>query len=671
MERIPSPRSVGSQRVRQVLGVTLAFSLAMSGSAFANDDLTEMSLEELMGIEVTSVAKKAQSKTTAAAAITVITAEDIRRGGFTLIPEALRTVPGLQVARVDGNSWAISVRGFNSRFANKLLVLIDGRSVYTPAFGGTYWDAQDYPIEDVERIEVIRGPGATIWGANAVNGVINIITKHAENTQGVLLSGYGGSIDSGLTARYGGSAGEDTHYRAYVRGFRSEDFDVTDRYDGSDEWTQGRAGIRIDTQLSESDTLRVSGDFYAQDSEQNAFNPTFATPFRHVHYETHGGNVLVNWDRKLTEKSSLQAKAYYIGDKRDFLLNEERHTADLELQHNFTVLDDDALPSLDQVAVTWGGNYRFSTSRIDNESVGTGVMFSPNDAQSHIASGFVQAQADFFDEHLSVIFGTKLGYNNWSNFEYQPSGRVIFKPTNGHAIWAAVSRAVRTPTQAERDVMLPIPGMLPVVGNRDTRSEDLLAFELGYRFFALERVNAEVSLFWNEYEDVSSFHVVLNPGPVAVAFVNRSEFTTRGGEVEVNILPMDWWRLRLTYSYLHIDEDPSSSPLTASFGKAKFDNPPHQFSVQNFFELPMGFEFDASLYWVDGLPGTLPTGITQNVESYVRLDLRIGYKPCDWAEIALVGQNLTKGRHYEANDFTFGQSTQVPRSGYAKVTLNF
>ncbi|HEB91465.1 MAG TPA: TonB-dependent receptor, partial [Deltaproteobacteria bacterium] len=224
---------------------------SMSTGAAASEDLTEMSLEELMNVEVTSVSKKTQKKTDTAAAITVITAEDIRRGGFTVIPEALRMVPGVDVGRVDAHRWSISIRGDSGLFANKLLVLIDGRSVYTPAFGGTYWDVQDYPIEDVERIEVIRGPGGTVWGANAVNGVINIITKRSKDTQGALVSAYGGSHERGLTARYGGRFGEAsrTHYRFYGRAFRVDDFDLDKNGNGNDEWRQGRFGFRVDSEL--------------------------------------------------------------------------------------------------------------------------------------------------------------------------------------------------------------------------------------------------------------------------------------------------------------------------------------------------------------------------------------------------------------------------------------
>ena len=663
-------RSFHSSPFGRILGISIVAVFAANLASASAGDLTELSLEELMNVEVTSVSKKAQVKTSAASAITVITAEDIRRGGFTVIPEALRTVPGLSVGRVDANRWAISARGNAGLFANKLLVLIDGRSVYTPTFGGTYWDTQDYPIEDVERIEVIRGPGGTIWGANAVNGVINIITKNSEDTQGGLLSAYAGNREAGITGRFGGKVGDETHYRVYARGYGFSDYDIDKTYDGNDEWQQGRFGFRADSEPTENDTLRVSGDFYLESNEQGAFNPAFVPTFKHVYYKQSGGNVLLNWDRKISDDANFSVKGYYQGDAREFLIEETRHTADIELQTNFVLMEN--------VSVTSGATYRYSTAHIGSRSAGLAISFKDNDEDFHIASAFGQLQWDLFDGKLSLIAGTKVGYNNWSDFEYQPSGRFIVTPIEGHAIWGAVSRAVRTPTQAERSLSLPlpIPPAFPpfttvVTGNNDVRSEDLLSFEMGYRFFPFERFNFEVSVFWNEYENGSSFQPIAPAPPptVNVAFGNQLESTVRGVETEVNILPLSWWRIKMAYSYLDIDEDVPSSSFV--FSKAKQDNPKHQFNVESFFELPMDFEFDVAVYYVDGLPGVVPTGETDNVEQYVRLDLRLGYKPTDWAEFSLVGQNLTDTRHYEGNDFTLGQSTQVPRSGYAKVTLTY
>lgn len=663
---IESTRRRGTRRVlgRPIFVVLAALLVNVPASA---QDLTELTIEELMNVEVTSVSKRAQNKTSTASAITVITAEDIRRGGFTLIPEVLRTVPGLFVGRVDAHRWSISVRGGSGLFSNRLLVLIDGRTVYSPTFGGTYWDIQDYPIEDIERIEVIRGPGGTIWGTNAVNGVVNIITKNAADTQGGLVSSYGGSREAGVTVRVGNQIGENTHYRLYGRGFDVSDSDISKNGDGNDEWRQGRVGFRVDSKLSDVDTLRVSGDIFIQKNDEGAWNPTFVPLFLDIHYEQYGGNVLVHWDRKLSVDSSLKAKAYYAGTHREFLLQEDRNTVDFEFQHDFVPWQD--------VSATWGADYRFSTTHLDNDPIGIPISFDPNDEDVHLANLFGQVQIDLLDDRLSLIAGTKLSYYSRSGFEYQPSGRFAIKPRAGHVVWGAISRAVRTPAQTNRDLDLTLPSPVPspptlrIVGDRGTRSEEILAYELGYRFFALEKINAELSLFWNEYESVRSFEPRPGGPPIVADYGNKTETTNRGFELEVNIQPLPWWRLKMSYSYLHIKERLASSSLTNT--NEELNNPEHQASLRSYMELPFDFEFDVSIYYVDGLPGTVPTAQPKNVEEYVRLDLRVGYKPVDWAEISLVGTNLTDRRHYESADFTLGRSTQVPRAGYAKVTLTF
>jgi iron complex outermembrane receptor protein len=675
---------MGSKSIRRATGRGIAsigslatvvcFFLIVPTFAMANaDDLAEMSLEDLMNIEVTSVSKKAQARTATAAAITVITAEDIRRGGFTHVPEALRTVPGLDIGQVAANLWSISVRGSNSLFANKLLVLIDGRTVYTPTFGGTYWDVQDYPIEDIERIEVIRGPGGTIWGANAVNGVINIITKNAKDTQGTLISGYGGNREAGLTTRFGGTAGaeDQTAYRVYARGIKTDDYDVNKDKDGHDAWRQGRLGFRADSTPTEEDTFRISGDFYIEDNEQRVLNPNFPPGgFLDAYYKQMGGNILGHWDHEISDTETLQVKSYYSIDKRQFLIQSITQTADLEVQHN-------SVP-FENLSATVGGNYRFTNSEFNDDSAGIPTAFDPDNEDLHLVSAFGQLQYDAFDGKLALIVGTKLGYNSWNGFEYQPSGRFVVNAIEGHAFWGAVSRAVRSPTESERDITLSLPFQPPATppinlnGNRGTREEELTAFELGYRFYAVDWVNADITVFWNEYHSVSSFEAPNPPiPPLELKFENEARLTTQGVEIEANVLPTDWWRVRMAYTYLHMDQFDKQGSL--SFGKDSQQNPHHQFNIESFFDLPMGFEFDVSVYYVDGLPGVVPSlqPPNDNVEQYVRLDLRLGYQPTDWLELSLVGQNLNDKRHYESNDFTGGQSTQIPRSYYAKAVLNF
>lgn len=642
--------------------VTAAFLLTPM-SAAAEADLSDLSLEDLMNLEVTSVAKKKQSKNDAASAITVITSEDLRRGGFTSVPEALRVVPGLQVARIDANRWAISARGFNQEFANKLLVMIDGRSVYTPLFGGVYWDIQDYPIEDIERIEVIRGPGGTIWGANAVNGVINVLTKKSSETQGTLVSGYGGTHELGGTARYGGKATETTDYRVFFKAFEHREYDVQQKFDGRDEWNSGRVGLRFDGTAGEKNEWRLSSDYYQVNQERGVF---IGTGFATDNQESKGGNVLLNWKHDAGQHGEMTTQVYYDRTYRHATIEEDRHIADVDFHHDISWDFDHA----DHAQLSWGMHYRFSTSHtngIPTQSI------SPDDEDFHQGGGFIQGQLDVLSQKVSLVGGVKLGANNWSGFEVQPSVRVLVKPTEGHAIWGAVSRAVRTPTQLDRNLVATIPVATPpfainLVGNDQQRSEDLLSFEAGYRFFAAKKITAELSFFHNLYEDVSS----LTGSYPNFQFANEGDVQTTGGELEINFLPVDGWRLALGYSVLEIEADVPTTPLSGT--AVTNSSPQHQVVLRSFVDLPMDFELDTSLYWVDGLRDVVQNRVPtsrRNVEQYFRLDVRIGYRPTDWLELALVGQNLIDARHAEFNDVQSNLATEVPRSGYGRITLRF
>lgn len=623
----------------------------------ANDELLDLSLEDLMNVEVTSVSKKAENRSGAAAAITVITAEDLRRHGFTSVPEALRLVPGVQVARIDAARWAISIRGFRQEFSNKLLVMIDGRSIYTPLFGGVVWNEHNVAIEDIERIEVVRGPGGTIWGANAVNGVINIISKSSADTQGVRAHVFGGTQEYGIAARYGGALGEDTKYRVSLKGEKTEDFDFNQNYNGNDEYGQLRLGLRSDTKLSEDQDLTVFVDYFDLDRESGTVLSTPGTffpivGFRKTHMKQRGGNVVLKYGKDFDSDSRFEAKAYYDRVHRDTTLKEDSHTADVDLQYQSELVEN--------LGMVVGVNYRYWTTHVGS-GIGT-VQIVPNDEEFHLGSGFFQFQLDLFDDHVALIAGTKLSVNSWSGFEYQPSGRIVVKPVEGHTVWGAVSRAVRTPTIIDRDLSGFI-GPAPILGNDDFRSEELLSFEFGYRFHRLDWLKAEFSAFWSDYEDVSG---LAGAGPFV--FQNDTNIKIRGLEIEVSYLPTDWLRLTGGYSVIDFDENGPPAPLAVPQRRT---HPAHQFVLRTLLDLPYDLEFDGAIFYVDGQPGTTPTLRSNNVTQYVRLDLRLGWKPLENLEISLVGQNLTDARHPEFNDIQFNQSNQVPRSGYAKVTVDF
>ncbi len=640
--------------------ILIGLLVVSAGQARAEEDLLNLSLEALMNVEVTSVSKKAESKQLAAAAVTVITAEDLRRGGFTSVPEALRVVPGLQVARIDANRWAISIRGFRQEFSNKLLVMIDGRSIYTPLFGGVVWSEQNFAVEDIERIEVIRGPGGTIWGANAVNGVINIISKKAAETQGVRAHAFGGSHEAGVAARYGGAIGDATRYRFSAKGEKTQDFDIDQNYNGDDEWGQLRLGSRVDTALDDRSEMTLLMDYFDLDLEWGQGTPDIVPPFYRFekrHARSRGGDVQVQYRHAFEGGSRVSAAAYYDIVDRSTTLDERSQTGNLSLQHELSIAS--------HLNVVYGAEYRYWTTHTENP-VG-GLQFDPNDDDFHLGDAFVQFEIPLFDDRLKLIGGTKLGGNSWSGFQYQPSGRIVLAPVPGHTVWAAVSRAVRIPSYTDRDLTGQLTGVT-LRGDRDIRAEKLLSYELGYRFYSLEWMTAEISLFWSEYEDLSAL-VLTNPFPTEFTFENAGQASVRGGEIEVSVLPVSWLRLTGSYSILdQYERLPSTAFVSAPLEKS---DPRHQFVIRSLFDLPADFEFDAALYYVDGLEGITPVLRSDNVREYFRLDLRLGWKPLDWLELAFVGQNLADARHAEFYDVQGNQSTQVPRSGYAKVVVRF
>jgi len=644
---------------KRVALVALAWTFIAS-PAVANDDLLDMSLEELMNVEVTSVSKKAESKNDTAAAITVITSEDIRRGGFTSIPEALRVVPGVQVSRIDASRWAISIRGFRQEFSNKLLVLIDGRPVYTPLFGGVIWAEQNVPMQDIDRIEVIRGPGGAIWGANAVNGVINIMTRDTKDTQGSLVAAYGGTQEFGGTARHGGAIGEDTTYRLTVKGEKVLDYDFNQNYNGNDEWRNIRAGIRTDTQIDDASTLEFHFDYWDLSREQgigirNPAPPFNVTGFTKQSQKNRGGNIQLTYDRVIDEDSEFKFMTFAD-------LADRRTTLD-DRSYNFMVSTQYNTELFDCLEVVSGLEYR--RWQTHTQGVTGTVVLAPNDDELHLGSGFVQFELDLFDDMLTLIAGTKLSVNSWSGFEYQPSGRFVFRPVEGHVIWGAVSRAVRTPTSIDNDLNAFI-GPVNLVGDRDFASEELFAVEVGYRFFDLDWLTFESAAFYNDYEDVSALQ---GPPPVGpFLFSNPGSVRVVGAEFELTVLPLDWWRVSASYTFLEfLREHGTASPLGG--GTQNRNQPEHQVVLRSVIDVLDNLEFDTSVYWVDGLGAVTPTLRGNNVRQYWRVDARVGWEPMDWLEIALVGQNLNDARHAEYNDVQGNQSNQVPRSGYMMVTV--
>jgi iron complex outermembrane receptor protein len=661
------------------LGLVLALLLPLAGRAQdaappppepANPYL-KLSLEELMAVDITSVARKPGKILDAAAAITVITPEDIATSGLTSLPELMRLAPGVEVARINSSTWSVTSRGFPGEHANKLLVLIDGRTVYSPIFSGVYWDSQDVALYDVDRIEVIRGPGGTLWGANAVNGVINVMTRSARETQGGLVQLTGGTEEWGTSARYGGTLGENAWYRVYAK---ATEYDASVRPGGSeshDGWYHAQGGIRTDWQPTGRDTLTLIAEYGAGGAKQEIYTPTLtppSTPAVEARRGIGGGFALARWNHETDVSSSWSLQLYFDRAVRDsaqdmpFTVD----TVDIDFQHRLKLLD--------VHDVVWGLGYRSIWDRVDSTFL---ITMTPEQKWTDMASAFVQDEITLVPERLRLIVGSKFEYNDYTGFEIQPSGRLAWTPDDRQTVWAAVSRAVRTPNRFESDVRMNyavVPGVPPMVlanlGNRDLESAKLLACELGYRVEPTRRLFVDAAGFYNIYSDLvvgsaaTPFMEMAPPPPHLVlpsVFENDMRGTSFGGELAVNWQPLDAWRLASSYSHLHMNLH-SSAPGNAG-ESTRGQSPVNQFTLRSILSLPGNTEADAALYYVDPLR-------TLDVDRYVRLDVRFAWRPAERLELSVVGQNLLDGRHTEYISYTMPES-RIERSYYAAVQWRF
>src|SRR5882757_1888484 len=492
-------------------------SALLAGNAIAQDqksvpDVAAMSMEDLMNMQVTSVSKRTQKVADAAAAIFVITLEDIRRSGATSIPEALRLAPGLEVARIDENKWAIGSRGFNGRFDNKLLVLIDGRSVYTPLFSGVYWNIQDVLLEDIDRIEVIRGPGATLWGANAVDGVINIITKPAASTQSAIVTAGGGTEERGAGGvRYGSKIGDATHYRIYGKYFDWGPSDYIAGGTAHDGWDAIRGGFRADWTPSGANSLTIQGDIYRSNYNETLTVPTLSAPYSNTFPNNgtySGGNILGRWNHS-TEGGSMSLQMYYDNTTTvdHSLFEDHQNIFDIDFQDGFHAGNHQQF--------LWGLGYR---AILDGNDSSITVSLRPNQVNLNQFSTFLQDEISLADNHLRLTLGSKLEHNTFTGFEVEPNARLLWTLTPNQSVWTAISRAVRTPALTEEGLRLnsavippgtlvnptPFPAVITVFGSHQFHSEDLLAYEFGYRMQATSNLSLDIATFYNRYSNLRS-----------------------------------------------------------------------------------------------------------------------------------------------------------------------
>jgi iron complex outermembrane receptor protein len=649
--------------------VTLSAQAATLDSVLP-DDLTDMSMEALMDIEITSVAKKPQKQSAAAAAIFVITNDDLRRWGVTNIPEALRRVPGIDVARIDANKWAITSRGFNSRFANKLLVLIDGRSVYTPLFAGVYWDNQDVVLQDVDRIEVIRGPGGTLWGANAVNGVINIITKSAAATRGNLVAVTAGNEVRGIgVARHGGQLKNGVDYRVYAK---YSDYDEGYSSAGAhDDWRTGQLGFRSDWVQTDRDKITLQGDYYQGKSGQQVNIPAgqMPTTINQVvdDTETDGGNLLFRWSHMFDRSSDFALQIYYDHVGVDGkVLYEDRDTFDIDFQHRFQWRETHD--------VVWGFDYRYTHDNTDNNPT---FELDPSSRSVNLYGTFIQDEISLRD-NLHLTLGTKLEHNDFSGVEYQPGARLAWAMSASQTLWGAVSRAVRTPARGEDDVLLrlaPSPAADPGIpvyaeGNDDYDSEELLAWELGYRLNYRNTWSVDVAVFYNDYDKLRTLDPTMDTGPppsVRLPFDNNMSGETYGLELASQWQIRPGWRLNASYSWLdmqlHLDSNSTDTVSRAS----EDASPTSKAAIWSALDLGHNLQFDVALRYTGDIE---VNGI--DIDSYVEADLRLGWEARPGLELSIIGQNLLDNQHPEfLPDFISTQPTEVERSIYGRIAWSF
>jgi iron complex outermembrane receptor protein len=655
---------------------------ATSVDSPASAALSQMSLEQLMNVQVTSVSRRPQSLIQAPAAIQVITSEDIRRFGATSLPEALRLADNLEVAQINAHDWAISARGFNADLANKLLVLIDGRAVYTPLYGGVLWNVQDYPLSDIDRIEVISGPGGTLWGANAVNGVINIITKSARDTQGLHAEAAGGNkLDDQEELRYGAEPVAGLYLRAYGEYTGRSHEVTTSGASALDAWQVGRSGFRVDDDATLRDRLTLQGDLYHGVEDAGGVGEE----------DLSGGNILGRWTHLAPNGSSMSlqvyydhtylsqpypaspaAPPYYTGFPATALAD-DLNTDDAQFQYQFTA-------GLRQQFI-WGLEYR-ATQELDE---GLFVRFLPPHLDQNLYSGFLQDQITLLPA-MSLIVGSKLEHNAYTGFEVEPNVRWQWNPEPQQLLWAAVSRAVRTPSRYDRDLLVPTgltnppaPYVFPTAylkGNENFATERVIAYELGYRAAFASKWSGSLSTFFNDYDRLRSTTATATtadyPFPYPVYFQNNLEGTTQGLELSGSYEPFNWWQLHAGYDLLleHLHVRPGQVDTTGALGETA--DPKGQVFLRSNMDLPRSISFDAAFRWVDALHlDNSPTAgpVVGVVPAYWQLDTRLAWQATRKLTLSLVGQNLLREYHTEYG-YPSPAREQIARSVFARFTWN-
>jgi iron complex outermembrane receptor protein len=647
--------------------------LLLFSSSLTAQDLKQLSLEQLAQTEITSTAKEPVLAFQTPAATGVMTSAEIRRSGARNIPDLLRLIPGVEVGQIDSNEWAVGVRGFQGKLSRSVLVMIDGRSVYTPLFAGVYWEMQDVMIEDIDRIEIIRGPGGTIWGSNAVNGVINIITKNSRDTHGTLVSVGAGNWQQGfVNLRYGGG-NDRLSYRLWGKGFAHGPQHHSDGRD-FDDWRRGQAGFRVDWSSGGRDALTIQGDGYTAAAGQllrlNFYSPP-SNPVVDENKRFNGQNVMASWRRVLSSGSDIQLNTYFDRTwRRELNYQETRNTFDVDFIHHL---------GLGRHSLTWGLGTRVSPSSF-TQTVPT-VDFIPHKQTYNIFSAFVQDELPLVTDRLNLTVGTKLERTTFSDFNYQPSVRLAWTPNEQHTIWGAVTRAVRTASRIEdgfRFTALLSPGTLAaptplyvrLIGDGNFKTEELMGYEFGYRNYISSHGFLSFALFHNRYDDLLSVdsrpiepEATPTPAHQVLPLDLRNGITAQstGGEIASLWDVREWMRLRTSYSYVYLNafRDVGSNDAS-TVRQLEGDTPRHKVVIQDSITLPKSFELNLTYRYVSAVPN-------QAVRAYSTADFRIGKALNPHFEVELVGRNLLQPFHNEYGG-TPGPLVGIRRSGFVALT---
>ncbi len=654
------------------LSVAALFAAFAAAQADRPRDLTEMSIEELMSIELTSVSKKSQPLNKTAASAFVITSEDIRRSGMNSLPEVLRLAPGVQVARAESGIWAISIRGFNDDFSNKLLVLIDGRTVYNELYGGVFWQLQQMPLEDIDRIEVIRGPVAAMWGANAVNGVVNIITKSAADTQGGFVQAEAGSESETTTsARFGGRIGAHATYRASGRYTNHDPLSTGGRPASPDGWSDTSADFRIDWNRGR-DTVSFTGQAYRGSVPHPVFDPSPSNPFPAIVNaveQSSTGSLLGRWQHPISESSSFELRASFAETHSgDANVPAKFHIADVDFQHRFALGD--------RNDILWGVSLRQADYHVTPQPT---FSVTPSRSSRDRATFFAEDEIAVVPDKLTFIAAAQVSWDQVSHLQLQPTARLLWTPTSKLMTWTAVSEAVRTADLIERgfDAILGsapvgphLAGLIELKGNPSVKSEPMISYEAGQRYMATKHISLDLSAFYNDYHSVDcniSLAPFITGDPayleIPLSFSNQCRAQSYGAELSATWNAASHWRLIGGYSLLHVHAHPPEGQ-SANIAQLQGSSPIHQFSVRSELDLTRRLQFDTAIYYYGAMP---QIGIPQ----YTRGDARLGWSISRTVELSAGIQDALRPYHAEFLSTRVQEALEVHRNIYGKLTWRY